>query len=318
MLRKEIKSLVSDLEQNKLENEKQRKNLERQLNSAKQNGEILENETKKQVSELQALRANNDNLEQIVKKLNTGLSETRSRLLKEKGDITENLNKEIKNWKKKLGKERKSKIKLERKLKQTTSEIDRIKAQEKVLNTMIEHTINSVASVSSGSTSISTKHFSDTSKYNLNPLPKDECHHAPQCLRRHPNPPTHYAPTSAQNRPNPPPNIRLLPREAETFQIFNQLSSCNHECEECSEGDLFHDFHEMLHYPDPGPCGGTSGSPVKSCPNNPFSQIEVFSSPQISKKIIKKCFKCDVCSQSFTLMSNLVFHRNRIHEDNQL
>ena len=28
----------------------------------------------------------------------------------------------------------------------------------------------------------------------------------------------------------------------------------------------------MVHYPDPGPCNGTSGSPVKACPNHPHSE----------------------------------------------
>ena len=54
-------------------------------------------------------------------KLNTELSETRSRLKKEQSDVTEALKVDIKHWKKELGKERKLKIKFVKKLEESRS-----------------------------------------------------------------------------------------------------------------------------------------------------------------------------------------------------
>ena len=40
----------------------------------------------------------------------------------------------------------------------------------------------------------------------------------------------------------------------------------------------------MVQYPDPGPCGGTSGRPVTTCPNNPNSSVTLLSSTTADPK----------------------------------
>jgi hypothetical protein len=72
----------------------------------------------------------------------------------------------------------------------------------------------------------------------------------------------------------PPSNIRLLPRTVPSYQAFRSLQS-SHECEECEKGALYNNYHEMVHYPDPGPWEGTSGSPVATCPNNKNANLKV-------------------------------------------
>jgi hypothetical protein len=142
-----------------------------------------------------------------------------------------------------------------------------------------------------------------------------DCNHKPQCITREPNPPPPFAPITAHefySPPDPPPFIKLLPSEVETFQDFKNLNS-SHKCEECEQGGLYSNFHQMVHYPDPGPCGGTSGQPVKSCPNHPNAEIRIVAVKE-AKKFKKKKFSCDACSDRFSETMNLIFHRNRKHK----
>jgi hypothetical protein len=57
----------------------------------------------------------------------------------------------------------------------------------------------------------------------------------------------------------------------------------SHECEECAEGALFHNYREIVQYPNSGPCGGTYGSPVTTCPNNPNANVTMLKTEDKSK-----------------------------------
>ena len=114
----------------------------------------------------------------------------------------------------------------------------------------------------------------------------------------------------------PPSTIRLLPQHVSSVQDFYKLSN-NHKCEECEDGALFNNYYEMVQYPDPGPCGGTSGRPVVTCPNNPNSRVTILPSRDDVQKrpwwFKTKTYKCDLCSVVFPQMRSLMFHRNRKH-----
>ena len=101
----------------------------------------------------------------------------------------------------------------------------------------------------------------------------DKCTHSSGCFIRQPKTPPYFPSPKCSYNP-PPSNIRLLPFSVSTYQDFRNLHS-SHECEECTVGSLFHNYHEIVQYPDPGPCGGTSGSRVKSCSNNQNSKITI-------------------------------------------
>ena len=45
-------------------------------------------------------------------------------------------------------------------------------------------------------------------------------------------------------------------------------------------------YYEIVQYPDPGPCGETSGSQVKSCPNHQNSKITIMKSGSEEKREI--------------------------------
>ena len=148
-----------------------------------------------------------------------------------------------------------------------------------------------------------------------------ECCHIPQCYLRDPQPPPPFLPLnwvehSEYYEPRPPPNIRLLPNEVENVEIFHSLST-KHQCEECDSGSMFENHHELVYYPDPGPCGGTSGSQIKTCPNNPNAtniKVLAISQPRVpywKQHKSKKRFRCNICDRRFEKMSNLTFHVNR-------
>ena len=133
----------------------------------------------------------------------------------------------------------------------------------------------------------------------------------PQCHFRPPNPP------DPETQPphyfvRPPTNIRLLPREVFSYEEFLSLR-VRHNCEECDEGSLFENYSEIVEYPDPGPCGGTSGCPVSTCPNSPNSCITLVNK-SAQKNYRNRRFKCDVCNEMFTQLANLSFHVKRKHE----
>ena len=149
--------------------------------------------------------------------------------------------------------------------------------------------------------------------------PSNSCNHLPQCSLREPDPPPPFAPLTAHefySVPKPPSTIRLLPHHVSSFQAFNNLRN-NHKCEECEEGALFNKYFETVEYPDPGPCGGTSGSPVVTCPNNPNSKVTILKIRDEEQRrpwwYKPKTYKCDICSVVFPQLSNLAFHRNRKH-----
>ena len=67
------------------------------------------------------MKEKNRNLEVKIQNFNTKLSETRSRLYKEKSESEKALKKEIKEWKKDLGTERKLRINAEKRLSQISN-----------------------------------------------------------------------------------------------------------------------------------------------------------------------------------------------------
>ena len=145
---------------------------------------------------------------------------------------------------------------------------------------------------------------------------KDRGHHL-QPEQRHLHPfrvfYTTNFPSSKHSYICPPANIRLLPLSVSTYQAFRSLH-LSHACEECSEGSLIFNYHGIVQYPDPGPCGGTSGSQVRSCPNHPNAKISILPNRNQEKsRTRKKTFKCNPCGDSFSNQTNLIFHMNRNH-----
>ena len=140
------------------------------------------------------------------------------------------------------------------------------------------------------------------------------CSHIPQCSLRQPNNPP---PSPPSNPLRPPSSIRLLPREVSSYKEFCELGTI-HKCEECDEeGSLYFNYYEMVSYPDPGPCGGTSGSPVSTCPNDTNASISFnIISSENKSKFRKWTFKCKICGDHFTKKANLRFHKKRKHDMN--
>ena len=70
----------------------------------------------------------------------------------------------------------------------------------------------------------------------------------------------------------------------------------------------------MVHYPDPGPCGGTSGSPVVTCPNNPNgTSIILMDATEDRIKVLRRNICCKLCEKKFMNKENLTFHMNMMH-----
>jgi hypothetical protein len=63
----------------------------------------------------------------------------------------------------------------------------------------------------------------------------------------------------------------------------------------------------MVHYPDPGPRGGTSGQQVRSCPNHQNANIRFIEIKESKKFKKKRKFRCDSCSQEFSKRKHLIF-----------
>ena len=295
------------------------------------------------VDEVQYLELNNKSQKSITKRLNSEISEVRLKLNKEKKVEIKNLKEEIKIWKKRLGNERKKKIKVERNLVKLSQSLDILQTTnlDPNFNHIVPSPESDLSNTSNRNKSQSLDLDPDTSRMNLSHLfctgsdmslpslntivPNSNsldslasimCSHVPQCILRDPNPPPPFAPLTSNefyNPPIPPPNICLLPDEVQSYQIFLSLKN-DHSCEECTAGALYNNYHEMVHYPDPGPCGGTSGSPVMSCPNNPNTSIRILANKDpASSKFKKRTFRCDICSDRLLSLSNLIFHRNRKH-----
>lgn len=156
------------------------------------------------------------------------------------------------------------------------------------------------------------------------PHPQDLCEHTPQCLKREPRLPPSTFPLNWSDHynffePKAPSNIRILPSHVSSIQTFNNMHN-NHLCEECELGSLFHLHHEIVQYPEPGPLGGTSGRPVKTCPNNSnSSEIRLLNLPDQNlphwkvQKMNQKKYKCDLCAQKYRTQGQLIFHVNRKH-----
>ena len=195
------------------------------------------------------------------------------------------------------------------------------------------NTISIAPFTSSTNTSVETKEkstdfeVSDLIKINEAvplPHPQDLCEHTPQCLKREPRLPPSSFPLNWSDHynffePKAPSNIRILPSHVSSIQTFNNLHN-NHLCEECELGSLFHHHHEIVQYPEPGPLGGTSGRPVKTCPNNPnSSEIRLLNLPEQNlpqwkvQKMNQKKYKCALCAQKYRTQGQLIFHVNRKH-----
>ena len=111
----------------------------------------------------------------------------------------------------------------------------------------------------------------------------------------------------------PPSSIRLLTASVNNYKDFQTLHS-KHHCEECSEGALFHNYHEIVHYPNPGPNGGTMGSQFRSCPNNQNARITIVNTSRNEKRRSPKInITCKQCANKFTSQENLAFHMKRSH-----
>lgn len=361
-----------------------------ELDAVKQAKEALANNNKGLLDEVLYLELNNKRLKTITKRLNSEVSEIRLKLKKEKLEAIGDLKVEIKHWKKKLGWERKEKMKLVKKLGKLSPTLDQVTFETTKVNEAFSHAHNTIlhpkislknnleldpnlnyVDINLSHKTILHPNFADTpSLYpnlsnmsmstsslgpaislnscldqnlfhttnldqnlshklstNLNKSPNisldltasptshttfdtmfpnnnsmdtniniTNCCHVPQCILRHPNPPPPFGPITSYEfycPITPPPNIRLLPYEVPSFKMFQSLRT-DHQCEDCAIGALYHNYHEMVHYPDPGPCRGTSGSQVMSCPNNPNTSITIIENKKLEKKKYKKrSFQCD-------------------------
>jgi hypothetical protein len=147
---------------------------------------------------------------------------------------------------------------------------------------------------------------------NISTESQSDCPHQ-ACFLRQPSNPPPPPPGQKIFHVAPPSNIRLLPRTVPSYQAFRSLQS-GHECEECEKGALYNNYYEMVHYPDPGPCGGTSGSPVVTCPNNPSASLKVLmNNLDERKKVLRRNICCKLCEKKFMTKENLSFHMKRIH-----
>ena len=108
----------------------------------------LESCVEDQAKYIHDLEAKNQTLDHLVKKFDTELSAKRSSHKREITEVTKALKKEVKSWKKKLGQERKLKIKLEKKIEHANS------AEHESLNNNIVYSTST--SVSSGTSALST------------------------------------------------------------------------------------------------------------------------------------------------------------------
>ena len=101
----------------------------------------LESCVEDQAKYIHDLEAKNQTLDHLVKKFDTELSAKRSSHKREITEVTKALKKEVKSWKKKLGQERKLKIKLEKKIEHANSA-----EHESLNNTIVYSTSTSVTS----------------------------------------------------------------------------------------------------------------------------------------------------------------------------
>ena len=70
----------------------------------------------------------------------------------------------------------------------------------------------------------------------------------------------------------------------------------------------------MVNYPDPGPCGGTSGSPVVTCPNHPNSiSIILLDTIEGRSEVLRRNIDCKVCGKRFLKKEHLSPDMNRMH-----
>ena len=246
------------------------------------------------------METSNVSLKTIANKLHNEISKTKSLLKQEKVDLGKEMKIEIKQLKREIGLERKAKIKLEHKLETIT------KDNEKETETIVSSTAIKVSET--------TPQIFSSSTMTITSPTSPMCNHLPQCALRDPDPPPPFAPITAQefySASIPPSTVRLLPPRVSSYDDFRNLNS-SHKCEECDEGALFNNYFEMVEYPDPGPCGGTSGSPVATCPNNPNSKVTILPIRQESRRkpwwYKEKSYKCDMCDQNFPQIRNLIFH----------
>ena len=146
------------------------------------------------------------------------------------------------------------------------------------------------------------------------------CHHTPQCLLRHPNPPSPFAPITFEefyHPTKPPSHIFLLPSHTLSYGDFRELEGKgNHKCEECDVDMLFHSYTERVEYFDPGPSGGITGMYLRVCPNSPRATISMNLSEEKSMRTVrnkKMSLKCNFCSKISTTRMEFCFHVNRKH-----
>ena len=155
----------------------------------------------------------------------------------------------------------------------------------------------------------STSTSSSASQCDLGDIARnDDCPHLACFVRQPSNPPVK---DSKSVYVSPPANIRLLPTDVSSYQDYRSLQ-ISHECEECAEGALFQNYYEMVHYPNSGPGGGTYGSPVTTCPNNPNASISI-QKTDVKRKNLRRNIPCKLCEKTFLMKDNLLFHMKRMH-----
>ena len=319
VLQTQLRSVETDLKQMKIERDickDKNKDLEKELDDGRKrftedfqllkqvNTELLEVNAIL-LDEQKSYKTDNFDLKNVISELKCD----QTNLKQERIKIEKGLKSEIELLKSELEIEKKEIDEIKSTL-EDSSKLEGLKAMKKT----------NVAQTIAPEDTIESEETKPTLGLSMNKL-KNRCSHIPQCALRDPNPPPPFAPVTQQefySSPQPPAMIRLLPQSVDSFQEFRKLNN-SHHCEECEEGSLFYNYYEMVQYPDPGPCGGTSGRPVTTCPNNPNSSVTVLSSTAEDRRrpwwYKKKTYKCDLCEQNFTQTRHMRFHRNRCHKN---
>ena len=170
--------------------------------------ETLEQAEKAHLEEICVVNVSNENQKSMTKRLNKELSQLRQKVKEDLEDTTNKFKLEVKRWKKNLGRERKERIKLEKKLseynqiddeKETAEIFTQTKSDDQILPSefvaITDENLNTIvtSSLVSASTSnlppITSKGFVFHSDNTIPSVQTPPCSHSTQCIRRQPRPP---------------------------------------------------------------------------------------------------------------------------------